>query len=170
LLPGTYDFVLTVTDDRFGESSDTVRIVVRDAISDLSQQIAACSASAGGGASGEILAALGTLSSKVDANQLLLSNALGQMAAKDAQLQILQAQVMSLQEQVDLTTHQLVGLREALTRALSALETNLEQSSRTPSFTIPGDDELDKVEALVDALLQQSRGAKKDLVETMTGR
>ena len=35
LLPGTYDIVLTVTDDRFGSASDTVRIVISDAFANL---------------------------------------------------------------------------------------------------------------------------------------
>ena len=160
LLPGVYDITLTVSDDRFASASDTVRITVRDAIAELSTQIANQCSQAGGGA--DISAALGSLTTQVAQCHQVISVGQMQLAAKDGQLAVQQTQLNNANQQIASLTQQLA----LFGAAINSLERDYQRL--VPTFHFPGATDIDRLNSLIGALLAERKAGKKDVIDAIT--
>jgi len=82
----------------------------------------------------------------------------------------LAAQNASLTAQNQQLQQQLVASQQAIAGAVSTIQTNLRVSLRDPSFTIPGGTPQAQLQAVVQAVVQLSKGGRHQLYRNLGGR
>jgi hypothetical protein len=151
LAVGTHTITLTVSDGGGGVSSDTLQVVVEDALGaialDLEQR------------ERDLAAALAANRELARQNEDLTRETTR-----------LSTEISALIEQIRLASEQNRQMADALAHSLALVEQNLRVVFRDPAFTIPGTDAGARLRALIDAIVALNQGRKEGLYVGLGGR